>query len=381
MRVQLTAWALALGASLVGQPAVAQDRLEAATRVDVYADEWITVVSPATRVVGRPTESVEVEMRYSADVVSGATHAYTVDAVTSATLFSEERHQVVASGALEVAPTWWLGASYTGSLEPDAVAHVPGLSMSGEVLDRMVRIRGSYRLELADLGLVTDEQFSQRSATHILEAQWTHILDARTVLALLVSGDLAVCDELTGCHSSPYRYVPVVVDGGTPGTTQVAVRERHPDARLRGAAAARISHHIGDGWAAHGGYRFYGDSWEVIGHTFDAALAKELLGGDLLLRLDGRVTWHSAAAFFRPTYATAATSARIPAYRTGDREMSGLVDGTVGLRAEWALGQLGPLSQLRISGRVARLWYRYPRFEALPERNAWLIGGGAHAIF
>ena len=100
---------------------------------------------------------------------------------------------------------------------------------------------------------------------------------------------------------------------------------------------------------------------------------------DFVLRLDGRFTYQDAASFYRERYTGAGDS--LPAYRSADREMAGMLHGSIGGRAAWRLMAIGPLDKLELSVRVAHLVYRYPSFEWLPERNAWLAGGGISGTF
>lgn len=365
MRLQL----IGLGAILLSVRGFAADGV--AARVDVYTDEWITAVSPSTRGATSPADGVTVEAKYALDAVSGATQVLTVDAVSAATGFYEVRHE--AHAGVQVAPsaTWSFGADYQLSAEPDYVTHVAGASASAELLDRHATATLAYHVGFESAGRTTDA-FRERTTSHALDASWQHVLDRRTTLTALATGQVARCGPVFGCAASPYRYVAV----GQGGAPLFAVPERHPDLRARGAGALRIARHLGGGRALHAGYRFAGDSWAVIGHTADAALAQSFGGDAVVLRLDGRFTWQGAASFYRDTYATAPDA---PRWRTADRELSGLWDAMAGARAEWAATGPGPIWRTRLNMRVARLWYRYPAFSELPERNAWLLGGGLDA--
>lgn len=346
-----------------------------AARVDVYADDWITAVSPSSRGVAQAGDAVTVEARYAADVVSGATPVLTADAISSATRFSETRHEV--HGAVTVAPaaTWSLGGSYLLSREPDYLTHALGMTAGAELLDRMAQVSVSYHLSLETLGRVTDPAFAERAVGHALDAAWTQVLGRRTTLTLLLTGQLVRCGAGLGCHANPYRFVPVVADGAV----LLAVPERHPDLRARGAAALRLAHNVGGGRAVHAGYRFHEDNWSVTGHTADLSLAQSLAGDALIVRLDGRFTRQGAASFHRDTYTTDAGAPAVPAYRTADPELSRLWDAMVGARLEWSFDGPGPIWRTRLNLRLQRLWYRYLDERERPRRDAWLAGGGISA--
>ncbi len=376
MRLQLR---LTLGLSLLLAATTVRADVapETSARVDVYSDEWITVISPSWLGTLRPTEELTVEARYSVDVLSGATQVLVADAITSATSFAEERHQVGAAVTAQPTPEWTIGAAATGSVEPDFSTYSVGVNGAVEILDRLATLSLAYDIRVDTAGLATDETFKEGTIGHALNLGWTHVLTKDTLLKVLVTGSVVTCGELIGCHSSPYRYVPVFDNDGAAPTMQVALRERHPDLLVQGAAAVRVSQYLGAGFALHGGYRFFRDNWAITGHTADLTVAKELWEDRLLIRLDGRFTQQDPASFYESRYTT--DGAGLPKYRSADREMAGLIHGMAGGRVDLKLPNLGPLRQLRLTARVARLWYQYPSFDALPERNAWLIGGGIGA--
>lgn len=377
MRLQLTRGAIVAAAMFASSAGLAEDSPQGSARLDVYTDDWITVVSPSTRADVHVGENVEVQVKYALDVLSGATPAFTTDAVTSATEFDEKRHQAMLGVTYRPRAEYAVTGLYNLSLESDFVVHAFTLGLDSEILERMATVSVSYSLGLDTVGLATDDSFAEHVTRHALELGWTHILGKSTVLTLLGSGQANLCGEQVGCQASPYRYVaifPSDMDG-----VVIRIRERHPEERYRGAAAARITQNLGNQFALHGGYRLYGDNWGVVGHTVDVQLAKEFLGTGLLLRLEARGTRQSTASFYRDEYRLESASMALPKYRSGDREISGVLDGLAGLRAEWTLSPLGPLQAFRLTARVARAWYSYPEYSELSRRDAWLLGGGLSA--
>jgi hypothetical protein len=137
-----------------------------------------------------------------------------------------------------------------------------------------------------------------------------------------------------------------------------------------------LSQYLGREFALHAGYRFYGDDWWMTGHTADLGIAKSFLGDSLLARVEGRFSWQDAASFYRDDYLGAVSGPiEVPAYRSADREMARMYNTTVAARAEYSVAARAGL-RLGVNARVARVWYRYVDYSALPSRNAWVIGGG-----
>ena len=361
MRLQLIA--LAISAAQGAEPT---RLVEAGGSVDTYQDEWITVVGPAAKLEAVIHGDWTVGASWGADFVSGATPLITTDIVSSATQFVDVRNNPAVTVSLAPEDTWSTRASYAASLEPDYVAHVAGLGASTDALSRMVTLRADYHLRLETAGRADVSDYAARAVGHTLDLGWAQILGRTTTLTALATGQWDDCSDTLGCQANAYRRV--LADG-------VVLSERHPATRARGAAALRLSQAIGATTALHGGYRFYADAWDVSGHTGDLGVAQALLGDRLTLRATGRFSSQSAASFWRASYAGT------PMWRTGDRELGELVSWLAGASADWSFFGIGGLRRLGISARVDRMWFHYPSDPFVPERNAWLVGGGLDVDF
>lgn len=373
MRLQLIA-AVALLAS------VAHAQHRAASQVDVYSDDRITVISPAARAQVEAADGLTVRGGYAVDIVSGATRALSADLVSSATRFEERRHQADIGLDSTLKQGWQLGFNLVVSTEPDYQTWSLGVTLSMELLDRMATLTVAYHSSVESVGLASGEVLRDHLISHKLDLSWTHILGRTTTLSVLFTGMASLCGDVLGCQSSPYRFVAVLPEDTTSLAGGVAVRERHPARRLRGALGMKLSQVVARGVALHVGYRAYLDSWAVHGHTVNAVVAAALAGDRLLLRGHGRFVWQSAADFYDAHYRVADPE-RVPTHRTGDQELSGMIGGQVGLTVEWSFLSVGPLLRLALSAYAAHLWYHYPDFPARPDRRAWLGGGGVRAEF
>jgi len=371
VRLQLTAAALCL---FLGATASAGGK--ASTRVDVYTDGDIDVVVPAV-LGGWDGEHWEVEGRYVADVISGATPVWTPDLITSATTFSEVRH----AGGL--ATTWKpsveqrVTANYDTSVEPDYLTHAGSGRYAIELFERSSTFGLGYGLSAETLGKVDDDTLAERTTTHRVDLSWDQIVGRTTTGGAVLTTMASRCGERFGCLANPYRFVDVDLEDAGP----VALNERNPDRLYRAALGGRLSQAIGSTAAVHGGYRFYADSWRITGHTVDLGTKATALEERLLVGLNSRFSTQTPASFFRDAYSGRMGSAVVPMYRTGDRELSGLGTVQFGGRAGWTFYAPGPFLDLKVSSRLVRAWYRYPRSTALPVRAAWLGGGGVDATF
>ncbi len=366
MRLQLILLLLASVAWAEAQPS------SAGGRVDVYADGDIVAVVPSTRASIQADPNTRVDAGYLVNFVSGATPVMAVDSISAATNFNEVRHGLDVAISRTNSKYVTVTGTYVASLESDYIAHGPGVSVSAEILQRMATVTAGWRMRVDSNSVSTGEPIAETSLTNEIDLRWVQILGKTTRLTGMLNGAVLVCGEQLGCNASPYRYVPSVHGGDVLWT----LREKHPTRRIRGAAALRLSQALGNIAALHVGYRYYADTWDVQAHTADLSVAIALFGERLILRPKGRFTWQSAASFWSPGIGQS-----VAEFRTADRELSGLWNASVGATAELAFFAVGQARRLAPTLRVQHTWYRYPDYAALPERNAWLIGGGLDAEF
>lgn len=370
MRMQLTTLAVLFsGLASAGSTVTA--------RVDGYSDEWVDVVAPAVQGTWE-TEELRVEGKYVVDIISGATPVMTADLITSATTFAEVRHQGGLGIGWRPRPETLLSGRYGISSEPDFFSQALGVKVAQDLFERMSTLTVGYEARVERVGVVTDPTFAQWGHNHRIDLSWAQILGRRTTATVLGTAAASVCGEALGCLASPYRYVPLLSAGGISTT----LPERNPDRLYRGSLGLEMSQAIGPSTALHGGYRFYGDSWKVIGHTGTVRIEQSIAQDQLILGVKGRIAHQSPSSFHRTQYEVSDPyEPTVPAYRTGDRELSGLFSGMVAGRVAWNLFDAGPFVNVGLDARLGHLWFRYPRFPALPQREAWLWGGGFHGAF
>lgn len=365
MRLQLTALFLASSVAFAGG--------EASTRIEVYSDGLIQVVVPAVQ-VGWEGKKVAVEGTMVADVLSGATQVLVADVVSSATTFSEVRKAGGISVTYAAKPTRTYSVSHQLSHEPDYLTNATSIGFSEELFKRMSKLSLSYGLSLEKQGRADDDAFSAFAHGHRLDVGWDQILNKRTKATLLVTANALYCEEKPGCLANPYRYVAV----STPDGTMLALPEKNPAQLFRFAVGTRVARALGPTTAIHGSYRYYADTWKVSGHTAELS-AKQSLGRDhVLLGLRVRGVVQSGASFYRDSYLTAEDVFALPGFRTGDRELAGLVSLQLGGGLAYTWFGVGPLEDLTVSARLSHTGYRYRDFSELPSRSAWVGGGGLH---
>jgi hypothetical protein len=352
--------AFCVSALLVAPARATQD---AAARLTLFrepssANAGISVVHPQLDLGTTLGPDFHLAAGYEVDIVSGATPSvYRVDAVSTATKFSDTRHQVHGALAYQ-RPTsaWSFGYSYgwesdyrssavTGTTTSDLLDHnfTVGLSYThnfDRVCDANNSNIGDQPLDLKPLTLSAHCFGGETDVTtHKLaidtfqpSLSWT----ATPKLLLQLGSTIQILD---GFQSNPYRSVLVGMQSRTP-------QERLPQFRQRYAVFARAVYAL-PAVRASGLFmaRLYEDTWAVQAATGEVVLNK-YFGPGLLATVRGRYHVQSGASFYRDArgYLELGPGGQ---YWTGDRELSPMSNYLTG----------GKLAFIRHPGQERSSWY------------------------
>ena len=339
MRLQLTCAGVALACAAA--PAVADDRAEVSTAL--FAEKrdggkgGLTVVHPQADFGIDLGRFVSLDAGYSADAVSGATSTvYQVDAVSSATKFSDLRQEGTLSVGLHGRRSR-LTVSGTFGTERDYLSRSVGGSASIDLPGRNTTVAIAYSHSFdqvcdKDNGMATPQEAVALTGgdpcrkkngvsgkdlpgmtvwrdLSIDTAQATITQNLSPTMNLQIA---AYGQVLEGFQSNPYRRVRVGAN---------SPQEHVPSTRDRWSLSARVNQYLPRLHAAvHFDARFYDDTWGVVGGDVELAYS-QYVGKSLLLRFYARVYQQSAARFFKDAfyYQTESTAGE---YFTGDRELS-----------------------------------------------------------
>ena len=315
-RVTATSVALVLGAVGAVGVARADDGIDLNTTW--YQEQrqggqgGLTVIHPQLDATVDVGEHTNLALGYSADAVTGATAAvYAVDAVSTATAFSDLRHE----GSLGLGFTGRrakLGLSGSVGVERDylslAVAGNAAIDLPGKNTNLAVSYSHA-RDQACDKANAELQPLERRAltgadpcakdygvfgkdtldATMLVTTTWrdltidtaqatvTQNLSPTMVLQASLFGQV-----LEGFQSNPYRRVRV-----GPNEPQ----EHIPDTRARVALSVRLNRWLPRLRAAvHVSGRAYSDSWGVNSGTVELAYS-QYVGSSLLLRLRARAPW------------------------------------------------------------------------------------------
>lgn len=386
--MQLTARTGALLAFVAGSvaasPAAADEGDETVALTTTWYQEQrqgglggLTVIHPQAS-LGVGGEHVAVDLGYAADVVSGATATvYSVDAVSSATTFSDVRHQ--ASVGLSVGgDRSRLGITSSVGVERDYVSLALGGRASVDLPGRNTNLVLSYTHgfdAVCDKDNAMATPLERRALTGADPCAKSSGIFGADTAGVTVWRDLAIDTAqvtlnqnvsptmnlqlstfgqlLDGLQSNPYRRVQV-------GNT--SPQEYMPEVRARLAVALRLNRYIEALHAAtHLDVRGYSDTWGVNAGTVELAYS-QYVGSSLLLRLRARAYQQTAATFFKDAffYETESTAG---SYFTGDRELSPVRNAVVG----------GKLTLLSVAEDDKKVWGLFDRVDWNLKADVFLL--------
>ncbi len=345
MRLQLAALAILACCAT----AYADDSAEVST--SVFAEKRdggkgnLTVIHPQADFGVDLGRYVSLDASYSADAVSGATSVvYQVDAVSTATTFSDVRHEGTVGFGFHGKRSR-INFDATVGTERDYLSHSLGGSASIDLPGRNTTVAIAYSHSFdevcdKDNGMLSPLETKaltgadpcdktaglfgkDRPGTTVWKdlkidtAQFTLTQNLTPTLNMQVA---AYGQVLEGFQSNPYRRVRV---------GPAAPQEHIPDTRARWSLSARFNRFLPKlRSAVHFDARFYDDTWRVVGGDVELGYS-QYIGKSLLLKIHARVYQQSAAKFFKDAfyYQTESTAGE---YFTGDRELSPVRNAIVG---------------------------------------------------
>lgn len=346
---------LALTMVILAPAIFAADAARAEDKVELKAEyftepsktQGLHVFHPQLNVNVDAHQSFSLNFGYEADVVSGATpRVYgAMDAVSSATQFSDTRHAFHGGAEVRVGPTA-VDAGYTYAFENDYQSHAVDVSARVDLWGKNTTFKlgyahnfdsvcnvdntGATPLERKSLGTskgcftgamgIIDSPLAIDSYA----ASWTQVLSPIVVSDLNVSFEV-----LDGFQSNPYRRVRLF--------GSIEAQESEPLLRQRVAVQGRLRVAIKQARAALGFLgRWYWDTWGIQSGTAEVAW-EQWVHPQVLLRLRGRYYQQGRALFYRDAgeQLSYENVGPVGQYFTGDRELSPFRDYLVGFKAAW----------------------------------------------
>jgi hypothetical protein len=226
-----------------------------------YDGGGVTISGPSVLVRKSIGEHVSVAANHYIDMVSSAS----VDVETSASPYDDERTQSSLSvDFLHGKSTYSIG--YVNSDESDYQAKTMFGSISHDMFGDLTTIGFGYKVGKNDVFRnvkiddvkVNDPTFAETMESKSFNVSLTQIITKN----LIMSGQYEVITD-EGFLRSPYRSVRFFIDPLSQGRQD----EIYPNTRTSNAASVRAKYFLPYRAAVDAMYRFYNDTWGVIGHT------------------------------------------------------------------------------------------------------------------
>jgi Protein of unknown function (DUF3570) len=245
-------------------------------------------------------EHVSVQANHYIDMVSSAS----VDVETSASPYEDERTQSSLSvDFLHGKSTYSLGA--VKSDESDYVANTVFAGISHDMFGDLTTIGFGYKRGKNDVfrnvkidGVkVQDPTFAEQMETQSFNVSLSQIVTKN----LVITGQYEVITD-EGFLRSPYRSIRFFIDPFSQGRQD----EVYPNTRSSNSASVRAKYFLPYRAAIDTMYRFYTDTWGVLGHTGEIGyvhpLDKAWAGGNWIF--EGRLRYYTqeSADFYRDIF-------------------------------------------------------------------------------
>ncbi|HUQ10103.1 MAG TPA: DUF3570 domain-containing protein [Steroidobacteraceae bacterium] len=323
-----------------------------------YDGGGVVINGPSVLVRKSIGEHVSVQANHYIDMVSSAS----IDVKTSASPYDDERTQSSLSlDLLHGKSTYTLGA--VKSDESDYLANTLFAGVSHDMFGDLTTIGFGYKRGKNDVFKnVKIDGVKQRDPAFAeqMESQGFNLSVSQIITKnLLLSTQYEVVTD-EGFLRSPYRQVRFFIDPFSQGQQF----EQYPNTRSSNAASVRAKYFLPYRAAVDAMYRFYTDTWGVIGHTGELGyvhpLDKAWAGGSWIF--EGRVRYYTqtAADFYRDIF----PRADFANFMARDKELATYNAITAGVSAtyEFKIARFPWLSKGSLNLRYDYMTVNYDNF-------------------
>lgn len=304
---------LAAGSALAG--VLPEDRSDALYHL--YEGGGVQIDGPSVLMRKQLGKSVSVVGNYYVDYVSSAS----IDVVTTASPYDEEREQY-SFGVDYLRGNTTMSAIYVSSEESDFDATTYAFSVSQDMFGDLTTLTLSYAYGDDIVGRSDDPTFSEDNVRQQYGVGITQILTRNLITALNFE---TVTDE--GFLNNPYRSVRYVDSGSALGYSYEP--ELYPRTRTSNAIGLRARYFLPYRAAIEGEYRFFTDTWDIIGHTASLTYVHPM--GPWTFTVKGRYHDQTEAHFYRDIF----PREQATNFRGRDKELSPLTSYTLQLKASY----------------------------------------------
>jgi hypothetical protein len=318
----------------------------------LYDGGGVEIDGPSILVRKKAGKSLSFVGNYYVDMVSSAS----IDVITTASPYTEEREQW-SLGVDYLRGNTTMRVNYTDSQESDYDAQTVSFSVSQDMFGDLTTLTLGYALGDDVVGRSDDPSFERDLDKQIYSVGLTQILTKTLISTLNFE---TITEE--GFLNNPYRSVRYADLSSAVGFSFEP--ELYPNTRTSNAIGIRARYFLPYRAAIEGEYRFFTDTWDIVGHT--AALTYIHPWGDWTFT--GKFRYHdqTGAHFYRDLFpGSEATN-----FRGRDKELSPLQSYTFKLQAAYEFlnddgNNWGFLKRGKITASINMLQVDYDDFSDL----------------
>lgn len=293
----------------------AQAAVLPADRADVmyhkYDGGGMTIDGPSVLVRKAVSDSVSLSANYYVDQVSSAS----IDVVTTASPYTEERTEYTVSGDYLLNKTI-LSLGMTTSSENDYDATTYFLGISQDFFGDLSTLALSYSYGADDVGMSTDPTFDEKIRRQNYQFSWTQVMTKNLIMNFNYN---IITDE--GFLNNPYRSVRYRTESG-----YAYEPELYPQTHTSHAFAVRGRYYLPIRAAFLFDYRRFNDTWDISGYNIEFGYIQTFLEH---WTAEARVRYYkqNEAEFYSDLFERPGEFT----YRARDKELSDFTDTTFGL--------------------------------------------------
>lgn len=227
----------------------------------------ITVEGPSVLIRKNVGDNLSFTVNYYEDMISSAS----IDVKLSASPYHETRKQWSGSvDYLHGKDTY--SAGVITSKEPDYKANTTYFSVSQDMFGDLTTLTLGYRrawdqvyrdIKTSSGQIINDPTFSARADHRGYSLALSQILTRNTIMSFNYE---LLTDQ--GYLANPYRKIRYSSPGQGEGFT--LADQVYPDTRTSNAASITVKHYLPWRAAITGGYRYFHDTWGIVGNTLEA---------------------------------------------------------------------------------------------------------------
>ena len=315
-----------------------------------YDGGGVTIDGPSLLVRKKFAEKYAINASYYVDMVSSAS----IDVITTASPYEEERNQYgVGFEYLRGKVTY--AASFSNSSENDYNADTANLSISQDMFGDLTTVTLFFTRGRDDVTRRGDATFADKVDRRIYGIDVSQIATRNLILGMAFE---TITEE--GFLNNPYRQVRFLDPQAALGYSYEA--ERYPGTRTGNAISLRGRWHLPYRAALEGDYRFYTDTWDILGHTAEVSYTQPL-DDEWTFDVHARFYTQNSAEFYSDLY----PRENFQNFLARDKELASMTSTTlgVGVAYEFKPGRIQFLNKAALNLRFDRIHFDYDDFRDL----------------